>query len=253
MTEYENISPLHERRPVWINQLIDIHEKQSQNDGRRYEYQGKTSECRFKTEKSRSVSAVELIGSRENLRILDIGAARGAFVLMAQEMGHTAQALSIYDYHTNEYPMTNRILEQNYIVGNAERLSNVKGLLGGYDLVISNKTFWLLIDPLGTLEQAYDKILPGGTIAVENFPLGKGVKPAGRDTSQLDIDTIGDLTVQAGFAEVSISSSQDVGHGANFVDIVATRTSSRLAKTAFSMEYQMNGNSWQYAPVKKNC
>lgn len=103
-------------------------------------------------------------------RVLDIGTGAGAFLLACLEMGYEAQGITAHDY--SQHPMYAYITEQlppdAYIVADAHDLDAVPGVGDEYDLVIGHNAFLHFVDPLGSLEQAANKVAPGGVLAVSD-------------------------------------------------------------------------------------
>src|SRR4051812_20492429 len=104
-----NVVPMHERRPDWLDAIIDRHEIVAKKPPPDYTHNGSDDEYRYKLENSLRISASQLLEAGPDLRVLDIGAARGAFVQRAQRLGHTAHALSIHDYRRRYYGITGKI------------------------------------------------------------------------------------------------------------------------------------------------
>ena len=245
--------PMHRRRPAWLEGAID----KDYADARRlplpplgYIFEGDDDDYEFKDVDGERLLASQLLESENQLRVLDIGAAQGAFVLRAQRLGHVAHALTLHDYRGLRVGMTaDRINPGSYLIGNAERLDEVEGLLDQYDLVVSRMTFSWLIDPLGALEQAANKVAPGGRLVINHVPIVKGLRPDNRRlNSTIDNIRIRDELVRAGFDQSSIVS----GEGLRAIYAMRRQGIGNAAvQTAFAFGYDLpaNGAGWRYVPV----
>lgn len=240
---------MHERRPQWLEDTLDQDEARARRATPPYTYQGVDNIYWFMRENGSYATSSQMLREGPDLRVLDIGAARGAFVLQAQRLGHTAHALSLHNYRRSEYPMTQEIHADSYFVGNAERLDRVNGLLPEYDLIVSSKAFWLFTDPLGSLEQAYDRLAPNGRIAIETFPLAQSIFLSDRRGAPLDRSDIRSQTTNLGLDEVQVAFSQEYGHGPSFVDIQARKTSIGLTRAAFAYDYCRHEETWHYSSM----
>jgi SAM-dependent methyltransferase len=117
------------------------------------------------------------------LRILDVGAGVGGFVLEQLRQGHVAHALSLHDYRMavtrpELAAQARRVPDDAYIVGDAQGMHAIEQLACDYDLIVSRWTFPHLVDQLGTLEQVTERLAPHGIVAVANLHTDFGYAPA---------------------------------------------------------------------------
>jgi len=108
------------------------------------------------------------------LRILDLGAGAGAFVLARLSEGHVSVGVSLNDYRQydcEDYAIAKELPDGSYIVGDAHHLHNLLSESGDFDFIASNLTFSHLVDPLSVFEQAANRVARNGILAVDRLPL----------------------------------------------------------------------------------
>ena len=241
-----------ERRPEWLEAEIDAHAPADPACPPDYKYKGDVAD--YGAEAGAASSAdfsllTELLAAEtRKLRILDIGAGIGGFVLAVQQGGHDAQAVSVHDYRAQS-PVTRQLAHGSYLVGDANRLDAIHGLGSEYDLIVSRNTFFLMVDPLGALEQALNRVAPGGTLAVADIALGPGVRGGSRLEPEIDSDAVVMAVRQAGFlagiTEHSVARSQ--GSAFELFDIFATR-GAEVTPVNLPVDYQRAETGWRYIP-----
>jgi SAM-dependent methyltransferase len=256
MTSLEDLTyiPMHRRRPECIEVAIDRDQAEARKFSAPpigYSFEGEEDDYRFIGPDKQFFYASELLTADDQLRILDIGAGQGGFVLRAQQMGHIAHALTLHDYRGVRSSMiADRVQPGSYIVGNAERLDEVDGLLDQYDIVVSSMALWWMADPLGALEQAADRVAPDGKLVADRLPLGYGLR---RNDHRLQA-RIGNAEVKAELIRVGFSDTTLV-NGGKLKNVYAQRSvGDTAAKAAFALGYELpaSGAGWRYistAPV----
>ncbi len=247
------LTPMHERRPEWLQQTIEEHAKYTIGSAFGFQYDGSDDDYEMPGPDGSKIAASSLLGSDRQLSILDIGAAQGGFVRRAQAMGHIAHALTLDDY-SGKSPIVDDLQPGTYIVGDAERMDEVEGLRDNYDLVISSKTFWWLTDPLGTLEQAVDKVAPGGKLVVDTLPLGRGTLHLNDRLSGLvkPHHVMFELA-RAGFTHMMVCEDNPPEiTERDYTAIYAERRVGKFLDTAFSIDYEkveLLEGLWRYKPL----
>jgi hypothetical protein len=192
--------------------------------------------------------ASQLLDDRQ-LTILDIGADHGGFAYHAQQLGHTAHALSLYDYRDDPDNSTAWHLEPgSYIVGNPDRLSQIDGLLDNYDLIVSDHAFPRLVDPLGALEQAIDKLAAGGILAINGITSGRGYGPGNRIQTDVNSGLVYDELLDMDLVFTMTDAAKQPGYDNSF-DLYAHHqgVSGTAIKAAFRFDYEKLSNGWTYA------
>lgn len=190
------LAPMHERRPRWLNSEIDAHFETLQRlsifGGTGYGYHGLNSQYGFYVDSKAEILHASKLADpgtealftsklledmeaqyQRQLRILELGAGGGRFVVNALRRGHLAHGLSAHDYTktTKIKPDTREILKGAYIIGDANNLDKIPELADEYDLIVSQYTFLHLTDPVGTLEQAVNRLAPSGLILVSELDI----------------------------------------------------------------------------------
>jgi 2-polyprenyl-3-methyl-5-hydroxy-6-metoxy-1,4-benzoquinol methylase len=163
--------PMHLMRPQWLSADIEQRFNRLQSQGLKdYSFNGETPDYTFDELDCTALEVVDSLARQrsEPLRVLDIGAGAGGLVLQCLKMGHQAQGLSAHPYkeYTRFNTLTGQIPADAYIVGDAQRISEVPELMDAYDLIVSRHTFMHLADPLGTLEQAANRVRKGGILVI---------------------------------------------------------------------------------------
>jgi SAM-dependent methyltransferase len=254
MNSLTGLTPMHERRPMWLQQTIEKHAEYTIGSAFGFQYDGTGDDYEMFGPYGNKIAASSLLDSDRQLSILDIGAAHGAFVRRAQTMGHIAHALTLDDY-SDKSPIAGGLQPGTYIVGDAERLNEVEGLRPNYDIVISSKTFWWLTDPLGTLEQAVDKVAPGGKLVIDTIPLGRGTLHVNdRLNGLLKPDHVMFELARAGFKHIMVC-EDDPSQITNkdYTAIYAERRDGEFLDTAFNIDYEeveLLEGLWRYKPLE---
>ncbi len=174
---------MHERRPEGLVHSIDGAVVNPLAFPEGYRYLGKLLSYEFGSELSgTNISTDELIQelsttAKAPVNILDIGAGFGAALSAWQGEGHTAHGVSAHDYrkywNLDGDDQSSGFTEGSYVVGDAQQLNGLPDLMDAYDLVVSKWCLLHLVDPVGTLEQAANKLAPGGLLAVSQIAIHK--------------------------------------------------------------------------------
>lgn len=183
MSVIDTLPPLYMRRPPAVSEEIALEARMAAVPVTTYKYYGQGTDY----ELAPGFFASELVAQQtakfdRPLRILDIGAGVGGFVLERLAEGHTAQGLSLHDYrkatHRPELAeQADSVPDDAYVVGDAQNMHGLRQLRDDYDLVVSRWTFPHMIDQLGTLEQVADRLGPGGIVAVTRLATDFGYTP----------------------------------------------------------------------------
>lgn len=244
---------MHQRRPRYIEDIIDRNDKNAREfplPPLSYTFEGEDDDYRLLGPNGRHISTTELLDSEAPLRILDIGAAQGAFVLRAQQIGHIAHALTLHDYRgMRESMIADRINQGSYIIGNAERIDEIDGLLDEYDLIVSSMTFRWMTDPMGALEQAADKVAPGGKLIVSHLPVGESPRVDDLRVDSLITDAhVHTELARAGFDHSSIV---EVGRMRHIYGERGYNLGHTAARVAFALGYEQSSNQsgWRYTAI----
>ncbi|GEM_PF-2948486 len=115
-----------------------------------------------------------------SIQTLDIGTSDGSFILtndssLKESPITSGQSSHVYGISaTDERSSKQPIPDEKYILGNAENLTQTLSkpdTLASlkFNYIFSHKTFLHFVDPLGALVQAYDKLVPGGILVVDEF------------------------------------------------------------------------------------
>lgn len=174
-------TPMHERRPDWVRfKIARNYEKMRDTADPSYGSNGEKPDYQFFPRAvGNYMCASGLIMEMEerldrSLRILDIGAGAGRFVLAGLERGHEVQGVSAHDYRF--YPrfdeITRHLPAEAYVVDDAHNLAQLPELGDDYDLIVSDLVFIHLVDPLSVLEQAANKLNSDGLLAVNGIDNG---------------------------------------------------------------------------------
>lgn len=193
-----NQVPMHKRRPEWLQRRITEHYKDLVMDVQPpYSVNGEHPDYLFRGPlraendmwASRLVMKLEAQHARA-LRILDIGAGAGTFVLSCLNRGHEVLGLSAHDYRV--FPRyddtTIQLPEGVYVVDDAHNLNDTPELGDSFDLIVSHHAFMHLEDPLSVLEQAVNKLRPNGIFVTDQLDHGTAYKSG--VNSQLVIDAL---------------------------------------------------------------
>jgi hypothetical protein len=163
---------MRDRRPDWLVHAINTEFDSLPNLSKGYSFHGLESDYKFG-----KVTATEIIRQfREKarsggpVRVLDIGTGAGCFIT-----GNTwndddvAHGVTGQDYRTIEVlaPYAPEPDDPRYIVGNAEYLDDLPGLLPKYDVVVSKMTYLHFVDEIGTLEQIANRVVRGGLLCLD--------------------------------------------------------------------------------------
>lgn len=178
MTETVNGDAISElmsdRRPDWLEDRIDRLAPIA-DDFPGYTHLGIKSVYDFRVllqgQTDSDKLAIELSEVRQRaLRILDIGAGFGQVGDRLQRIGHDVHAISGHDYLTAHGVSEGRRMSGgSYFVGDANRMLSMDGLYDEYDLILSKWCFNHLVDPVGTLEQAVNRLALGGVLAISEL------------------------------------------------------------------------------------
>ncbi|CAM2918597.1 Uncharacterised protein [Legionella steigerwaltii] len=126
---------------------------------------------------------IEEAAHERDITVLDIGTSNGTFVAandtdLNKMLKHKHKVRVFGISATDERPPSGTIIpNEKYLTGNAEYLGTP-----GYeefqtiasqqfDYIFSSKTFMHLVDPVGAIIQAYDKLKPGGILVIDEFTL----------------------------------------------------------------------------------
>lgn len=164
-----------DRRPDWLEDRIDRLAPIADEPPEGYSFRGTETTYDFRVifqgNTDSDKLAIELSEERQRaLRILDIGAGFGQVGNRLQKIGHEVHAISGHDYLTSYGVVEeSRMTDGTYFVGDANRMSSIDGLYDEYDLLLSKWCFSHLVDPVGTLEQAVNRLALGGVIAISEL------------------------------------------------------------------------------------
>lgn len=193
----ETLAPLHERRPEWVEARIK--ETYAAADGRLKWPESGWHEYGFPPCVGSVLGLVEELAATHpdpRLNILDIGCGGGLIIAGAIAMHHEAQGITAADYRISDPPdWLQALSSEQYIVGDAQRLPHLPGLLPSFHLVTSRFTWQYMADPLAPFEAALDRVVVGGTVAVDG-PLppyaGSGMsRPYDAEAAQNDLARAG--------------------------------------------------------------
>lgn len=203
MSTLELVQPLHARRPLAVSQEIESRAataKAQPDPG--YFYHGENTDYELK-EAGEGVFVSDYVSRlstdlERRLRILDIGAGAGGFVLRQIEDGHAVQGLSLHDYRTARRrpglaTQARRLSDDAYRIGDVQNLHAIEGLRTDYDFIVGRWVFPHLIDPLGALEQVVDRLAPRGVAAITRVPTDFCYEPV------LDAGAVIDVIESAGY------------------------------------------------------
>lgn len=164
-----------ERRPDWLEDRIDRLAPIADECPIGYNYVGDKSVYDFEVIFQGRTDSDKLIRDLRSdfgrsLRILDIGAGFAQAGAHWQKIGHDVNAISGHNYLDNfGVDEGRRMLGGTYLVGDANRMDLIDGLMDEYDLIFSQWCFSHLVDPVGTLEQAVNRLAVGGVLAVSQL------------------------------------------------------------------------------------
>lgn len=163
---------MHARRPEWVAQRIEEKASRADHYGERpYANNGTNPDYSFT--RDGEITALDIVRKQERrlgrkLRILDLGAAAGCFVLATLEEGHEGYGVSLHDYREIEEfaDITNQLPPEAYIVGDAHNLHDMP-IPASLDLVVSERAFIHFEDGFSILEQAADRLGQDGIFAAD--------------------------------------------------------------------------------------
>jgi 2-polyprenyl-3-methyl-5-hydroxy-6-metoxy-1,4-benzoquinol methylase len=167
-----NTTPLHARRPGWMETRIDtVYAQAASGADRAHEQQrykfGIEGRNSYLLTADDVVSSVSAANSYRSLSVLDVAAGASAFAVRMIKRGHVVHAVDARDPQTNR----NYLFPDHadaYLLGNVERLQQVEGLLPVYDVVVSHNALHHLADPIGTLEQMAGRVAANGALFVSD-------------------------------------------------------------------------------------
>jgi 2-polyprenyl-3-methyl-5-hydroxy-6-metoxy-1,4-benzoquinol methylase len=241
--------PMHSRRPAWLESELDTRFNTLQaGPPKGYSFNGEPPDYEFEDLGCSANGLVNKLEQERNrsLRILDIGAAAGGFVLNCLQAGHEAQALSAHDYRelSRFNTLTNQLPRSAYVLGDANRLSELTELEGDYDLIVSRSTFFHLADTVGTLEQAANMLAPGGIIVATGVDIEASLFYHDRAMSAVTPTLLIAGLVRAGFK--TSDSSYTSSHGRNRFATFAAQRQSEAADVRFAAGYSGRPDQWRY-------
>jgi 2-polyprenyl-3-methyl-5-hydroxy-6-metoxy-1,4-benzoquinol methylase len=243
--------PMHSRRPEWLNAEINNNFFVLNNTPpTNYSFHGEESD--YPLGQIEEFGAERLVRDLEAkhdrpLKILDIGAAAGGFVLGCLERWHQAQGVSAHDYRkfARFGEITRALPDGAYVIGDANNLSELDDLDTDYDLIVSQKTFMHLIDPLSTLEQTTAKVAAGGTLAMTGIHFWDSYFYAQRGLGEVDVDD-----VMAGLTRAGFSTDEHLGFNLSTPGKIhmlrATRGLDSNASASFNFGYVGCPEGWWY-------
>ena len=113
--------------------------------------------------------------AKEKFLVLDLGCGVGGFLQGLKERFSNVEVMGMTaaDFRPTRYNSEHlAISDKEYIVGNLENLIEHPAMQGKkFDLIVSNMTFRHLVDPLGTICQAYELLSENGILLVDTFQL----------------------------------------------------------------------------------
>jgi SAM-dependent methyltransferase len=236
--EHRDRPSMESSRPGWLRQAIDSEFSGIAEATKEYGYHGTSGDYSFG-----STSALRLIANYrlhhrndDPLRVLDVGTGAGAFLTMNNwPPDDVVHGISGFDYRTRPnigfLSGTVRLCapskdDPRYLVGNAEYLDEMDGLLPQYDVIVSKRAMQHLVDILGTLEAIANRVAPGGMLCLH----------AGRRNHKRAVS----LLLQNGFIPLDASGlpTDDPDEGA-----VLIRTDARPIR--FNLEYEQRGPEYK--------
>jgi SAM-dependent methyltransferase len=166
-------------RPDWLVQAIDSEFADVGIGTRGYASHGTRGDYFFGHETATKLIADYRVQRRQGgpLRILDVGTGVGGFLTRNDwPSGDVVHGLTGFDYRidpTAAFPKdkVQRCLpskdDPRYLVGNAEHLDRIDGLLPEYDVIVSKTTVQHFVDGLGSLEAIANRVAPGGMLCLD--------------------------------------------------------------------------------------
>lgn len=248
--------PMHERRPLWLREAISAHFEQIQDPENNlgsgyYLLNGDHEDYTFIFPGTVKFHSSELLKTMERkrqrqLRILDIGAGAGAFVLHSLESGHDAQGITAHNYLDTKYKgITNQLPKSAYIIGDANNMDAIPDIGDEYDLIIGHSSFIHFADPLGTLEQAANKLAPQGMLVTTQIDIGyNGFYKYRNDASAVTPELILAQFDEAGFMTGG-SVYPAVGEPETIETLMATR-GDEIVPLRLPVGYEGEPTSWRY-------
>lgn len=245
--------PMHLRRPQWLTRDIQDRFTSLQAQAiKDYTFNGDFPDYSFDDLNCTAMELVEDLERQQGrqLRILDIGAGAGAFVLRCLQRGHQAQALSAHPYKESGRfnTLTEQLPDEAYIVGDANCLDEIPELMDGYDLVVSRNTFFHLSDTLGTLEQAANRVAVGGIMAITGIDIEDSHFYPYREMSMVTAEH-----VLAGLAKGGFNTNRSVYDSSHAVaHRIATLCAQRQVdngEARLAVGYRGGPNGWSYIPA----
>lgn len=225
--------PLYQQRPPWLQHMIrDRFAAIINSKGRPYGYNGDVPNYSFGLGLPTAIGIRdELASTGRRLRVLDIGAGAGGFVVDCLQAGHDSQGISAHDYPKlgNYKKVTALLPEASYIVADAHTLTALPGLWPEYDLIVSHSTLMHFADPIGTLEQAANRVAANGILLATEIPMEVAEVYASRNNSSTVIHGL----EAAGFDTTGSRLQPSDGS----IDILVARRGSVVSPVYFPVTY----------------
>lgn len=231
---------MHERRPEWVDAEIEnVFQEAVSLDLPWHVFNGTSAEANYPFIQKRQLGAFDLVQEAEDkekrqLRILDIGAGAGGFVMHCLERGHEAIGITIEDFRKNpDFRRTMKKLPAKaYQVVDAHHLA--REVEGDFDLIVGSYTFLHMIDPLSVIEQAVNKLRSTGVLAVNHFKDNRQVYQSGTN-GRLVLDAMHDSGL-----DVSRSVQTGIADRVDIFTLIAQRGND-TAELRLPVEYRPEG------------
>jgi SAM-dependent methyltransferase len=169
-----NRPPMESMRPEWLKRIVDAEYRRLPLATKSYGYHGTDADYIFGTKRVTSLVA-DYRQEQHNggpLRILDVGTGAGGFLTLNRwPSGDVVHGISGFDYRTNPGVgvLTDMVRlcmpsedDSRYLIGNAEYLDEIEGVLPEYDVIVTKMALQHLVDTLGSLEAIANRVVPGG-------------------------------------------------------------------------------------------
>jgi SAM-dependent methyltransferase len=168
----ETTAPMWQTRPDWLTEAIDRKfETISTEIPGGYQFNGTDPNYPFGPTDFRSLVERQRAELARPLRILEVGCAAGHLITRNEwDDGDVVHGVTAFDYRkAPQFPLTPPEDSDSYLIGNAEKLDTIDGLLPKYDIVLSRYMVQHLIDKVGGIEQIANRVAPLGLLCLDFF------------------------------------------------------------------------------------